>query len=127
ADENLVAARGCPRSLHIEGATNRNAAHAFEVSLYCVSALFKQDAFRHHAIFQERRGERVRTCLHRQADLEIGLRVSPRRRVYVRPPTSRREGEQLKPLIVEPQIKLALPPGTQNLIGSAPLQAQRTF
>ena len=41
ADENLVAARCCPRSLHIEGAGNRNAAHAFEMGLDRVTALLE--------------------------------------------------------------------------------------
>ena len=81
ADENLVAARRCTRPLHIVGAGNRNAADAFEVGLHVVAALPEQNAFRHHGIFLERRSNRVRACLHRQADLED----SPRRTAGLTP------------------------------------------
>src|SRR5262249_43046683 len=51
AYENLVAARRYARPAHIEGARDRNAAHAFEMGLYGVGTGPEDDALLQHRIF----------------------------------------------------------------------------
>src|SRR5438093_3903624 len=107
ANENLLAARCGTWPLHLKWAGNVNGAYAFEVGPHLIFANSFNNAFLKHRILQERRSKLMRAGLHRQADLKMRVRGSslaePGRTLIAG------NGEQLKPLIIEPQIELAFP------------------
>src|SRR5262249_32289173 len=124
ADENLLAARRYPRPLHLVRAGDRDGGYAFEVRLHLVIANSGDDAFLENRIFEEGRSNLARAGLHRQADLEIRIRRGSR------PGRGFQIGgkvEQLKPLIIEPEIELTIPIHSHDEFEPVPLQGHRNL
>ena len=118
AQENLGAACRVTRSLHVKGASNGNATHAFEEGRVTVS---QQNAFRLHRVLQECCNQRSIAGFNRHPKLEMRIRRcagAGDARIGIG-----RDGEQFKPLIVEPEVELAFPPHAQELVEPARLQA----
>ena len=124
-DENLVAGDCITRPLHIERTGNRNAAHAFEVRRHVVVPDSFNNTFLNQRIFQECRSKLSCAGLHRHADLEmrIGGRSAAEHDLFF----AGRNGEQVEPLNIEPEIELAFPLEAQIFVVSAPLQGDRNL
>ena len=120
AQENLGAACRVTRSLHVKGASNGNAAHAFEEGRVTVS---QQNAFRLHRVLQECCDQRSIAGFNRHPKLEMRIRRCASAGDEFARIGIGRDGEQFQPLIVQPEVELALSPHTQELVEPARLQA----
>ena len=120
-DENPLARSRVTRPLHVERTGDSNAAYAFEVRQHVIAAYPVDDAFLDERVFQECRGKLSCSGLHRHADLQVRIgRGSAAEHDLLGVGGN---GEQLEPLIVEPEIDLAFTREAQILVVSVPAKA----
>jgi hypothetical protein len=122
-DENPVACDRVTRPLHVERTGDGDAGDALEVRRHHVVADPFDDAFLEQRIFQERRCQLSPPGFHRHADLE--MRVGRRSAAEHHLLRVGRDGEELEPAIVEPEIELAFPLEAQIFVVSVPAQGHR--
>ena len=122
ADEDLPATGRVARALHVERTGNRDGADALEEGLGVTR--LHDDAFRQNGVLEERRDERVRSGLHRHPHLELGVGIvtGAQARLGIRC-----DGEEFQPLVVEPQIELAIFSEAQHAVVPGALQADRNL